>query len=98
MVPGSDVTQKDSEIKLLLCCIYGVFGMVVIGTCVSTIATVVWRKVVKLGQNIKKCFTCSKKVLTNKQKVRQEMINRLKLLKEYEILYETKNRKVHVLS
>jgi hypothetical protein len=96
-VPGTDLSDEQADLKLLICCFYGVFAMVVIGTMASTIATVVKRNVVKLAQNIKNTLSCEKKTISDSQKERQEMIKRIKQLKQFEGVFEAKTRKVHVL-
>jgi hypothetical protein len=90
---------KDSEgdMKLLICLFYGVFGMIVFGTMASVIAKAVKNFIIKIVQKIKNLFSFNKKVLTESQLERQEMIRRLKQLKEYEDVFETKSRRVHVL-
>ncbi len=91
--------MKDSEgdMKLLICLFYGVFGMIVFGTMASVIAKAVKNFIIKIVQKIKNLFSFNKKVLTESQLERQEMIRRLKQLKEYEDVFETKSRRVHVL-
>lgn len=108
LVPGQKPNDRYADLKNFTICFYSLFGMSIIGMCFNVMQYVARRKIYWLISSIQKMSTCLRKkkeanknfafTLIEKEKEKEIILNRLKLLQQYENQINAKRRKKHALS
>lgn len=114
LVPGQSRNDKYAGLKQLTVCFYSLFGMSIFGMCMSVTHYVARRKLMWLFAKIRLWFSCFDRrkpekptikspqdlneTLMEKEREKETILNRLKLLQHYEKAISAKRRKRHVLS
>ncbi len=108
MVPGQNVKDPNARYKLMLICSYSLFGMATLGMCFNVMQSAAKRNIIALFKAIRACVTylCTAHKKEEEpvqlsevdiQRERQQLINNIKLLKQYQAQMKNR-RKKHVMA
>lgn len=106
-MPGLKENDPHANIKLLTVCFYSLFGMATLGMCFNAIKTSAKRSISKLKGKVKKLLDCARRrnkkenfnqKLIDREKEREDILSKIKMLQMYENQINAKRRKKHVLN